>query len=385
MTQKQVVLEDQSGDHKYFTITPQLVHMLCTTPQELSLWNAVKIIAGDSGECWLSERDLAEFAMQDKKTVANSRNTLIEIGLLEGEKRRHEFPDGRITDNEVWHIRVPDLWEANLGFRQKISGDSLKTRIAIKRALDEERKKANREKRPPTRMTVGHVLNFIHDKRDLIPKKVLEIMTEGVGDYSPTLKNQEGGGITGNKEEPVEEDLKKEEPLKLEPSEVDVTDSDKSSSGLSLDEEQNGGEFQADPTRENVTYANLDWQGDEVPTRWTKYHPLWVAVSQNLLGTPKNLQGAERTLWLELQKRAAIEERFGDWLLWQAQNNCQDRTFNFFYRAVINETHFDMWKAGKFVVKDQYQGVTKGGSKDNRQLDDKTARLLKGDFDLNSL
>jgi hypothetical protein len=84
------------------------------------------MIAGDSGECYLSTEDLATLAMMSAGKVSQCRKRLIKHGLLEGEIRRDPgYPQ------PVWHLSIPDLWERNLEWRQDI-GDDLKKRIEFK-------------------------------------------------------------------------------------------------------------------------------------------------------------------------------------------------------------------------------------------------------------
>jgi hypothetical protein len=119
-------VSDESKDKAYFTITPQLVWALSKDPYDFTLWNVIKMIAGDSGECYLSTEDLATLAMMSTGKVSQCRKRLIERGLLEGEIRRDPgYPQ------PVWHLSIPDLWERNLKWRQDI-GDDLRKRIELK-------------------------------------------------------------------------------------------------------------------------------------------------------------------------------------------------------------------------------------------------------------
>lgn len=119
-------VSDESKDKAYFTITPQLVWALSKDPYDFTLWNVIKMIAGDSGECYLSTEDLATLAMMSAGKVSQCRKRLIKHGLLEGEIRRDPgYPQ------PVWHLSIPDLWERNLEWRQDI-GDDLKKRIEFK-------------------------------------------------------------------------------------------------------------------------------------------------------------------------------------------------------------------------------------------------------------
>lgn len=106
---KDNVVSDQSGDRKYFTVTPRLVWVLVDDPYEFTLWCVIKDIAGDAGECYLSTEDLATLAMMSAGKVKECRQKLLDKGLLSGMiKRDPGFPQ------PVWHMAVPNLWVRNV-------------------------------------------------------------------------------------------------------------------------------------------------------------------------------------------------------------------------------------------------------------------------------
>jgi hypothetical protein len=99
---------DASNDHIYFTVTPRLVWALCDDPDEYTFWCVVKDIAGEKGECILARDDLAALAMISAGRVSQCRDNLIQKKLLNGEFRRDPgYPQA------VWHLSIPDFWEAN--------------------------------------------------------------------------------------------------------------------------------------------------------------------------------------------------------------------------------------------------------------------------------
>jgi len=143
MADKQNKLTDQSSDRKYFIMTPQLVWALSRDPYDFTLWNVVKMVAGEHSECYLSTEQLAALAMMSMGKVSNCRKYLIACGLLEGEIRRDPgYPQ------PVWHLKVPNLWPANVAWRTGL-GDSLLARIEYKRTQKAKSKKSLHQVKPP--------------------------------------------------------------------------------------------------------------------------------------------------------------------------------------------------------------------------------------------
>lgn len=129
--------KDESKDHIYFTVTPRLVWALSEDPFDLALWEVVKDIAGENGACILAREDLAALAMMSEGQVSVSRDRLLERGLLEGElKRDPGYPQ------EVWHLSIPDIWEANVRWARMYP--TIKSRVEFKRS-QKRAKKAERE------------------------------------------------------------------------------------------------------------------------------------------------------------------------------------------------------------------------------------------------
>lgn len=132
MTEEMNSIKDESNDHSYFTIVPNLVKFKCRNPYDLALWIAVKERAGENGECFLGTRKLAAWALMSKSKAIECRSYLLKVGLLEGEKRLRsggDFP--------VWHLRIPDVWQENIekmgkgrflinqdAFREKLRSES---------------------------------------------------------------------------------------------------------------------------------------------------------------------------------------------------------------------------------------------------------------------
>jgi hypothetical protein len=127
--------EDKSNDRIYFIVTPRLVWALCEDPYEYTFWNVVKDIAGEKGECILSREDLAVLAMMSNGKASACRDSLIRKKLLIGDFRRDPgYPQ------PVWHLTVPDFWEANVRWARRY--------ITIKERVSFKREQARREPSP---------------------------------------------------------------------------------------------------------------------------------------------------------------------------------------------------------------------------------------------
>lgn len=117
--------KDESRDHIYYTITPRLVWALSEDPYDLALWMVVKDIAGENGTCILAREDLAALAMMSAGKCTESRDRLLARKLLNGElKRDPGYPQ------EVWHLSIPDFWEANVRWARMYP--TIRSRVAWK-------------------------------------------------------------------------------------------------------------------------------------------------------------------------------------------------------------------------------------------------------------
>lgn len=122
-------IADKSGDKKYFTIIPRMIQMTLT-PVQLAVWIAIKDIAGETGECYLSTGDIATLAGVSIGTVSKARKDLIDLGFLQGKLWRDpQYP------HPVWHITVPDLWAKNIEWAQK--HESIQSRLDYRKSVQQ--------------------------------------------------------------------------------------------------------------------------------------------------------------------------------------------------------------------------------------------------------
>ena len=102
-------VKDESNDRKYFIITPRIVKAYSRNPYDLALWDTIKDIAGEGGECYLNTEQLAILSGMSMGKASDSRKHWLEIGFLKGEVRKDPgYPQ------PVWHLTVPDLWQRNI-------------------------------------------------------------------------------------------------------------------------------------------------------------------------------------------------------------------------------------------------------------------------------
>jgi hypothetical protein len=126
-TNEQIRVKDESNDHKYFTITPRIVKAYARNPHDLALWETIKDIAGESGECYLNTEQLAILGGMSTGQVSNSRKYWLKIGFLKGETRKDPG-----YSQSVWHLSVPDLWQKNIEWCEK--HPKIEDRIAFRKA-----------------------------------------------------------------------------------------------------------------------------------------------------------------------------------------------------------------------------------------------------------
>jgi hypothetical protein len=122
-----VRVKDESNDKKYFIITPRIVKAYSRNSHDFALWDTIKDIAGESGECYLNTEQLAILSGISTGQVSNSRKYWIKIGFLKGEVRKDPG-----YSQAVWHLSIPDLWAKNIQWCEKHL--KITDRIAFRKA-----------------------------------------------------------------------------------------------------------------------------------------------------------------------------------------------------------------------------------------------------------
>ena len=126
MTDKEPRMAFTAQDRTYRTETPHIIDHLARSPQDSRLWGVVKMIAGDSGECFLNTEELASLCKMGVAKVSDSRAFWLAIGGLTGQLRT----DPGFTQ-AVWHLSIPNLWPLNIAWRTRQEHVALRDRLAL--------------------------------------------------------------------------------------------------------------------------------------------------------------------------------------------------------------------------------------------------------------
>lgn len=180
----EVRVKDQSNDKRYFTITPRIVKAYARTPHDLALWETVKDIAGEDGECYLNTEQLAILCGASAGQVSNSRKYWLKIGFLKGEIRKDPG-----YSQAVWHLTVPDIWKQNVEWCEK--HPKIEDRLAFRKAHKSLHtvKPSYSEGKPSPSETKKMLIKKNHKRGDLVDAYLIlgkpsesELETEAVLD-----------------------------------------------------------------------------------------------------------------------------------------------------------------------------------------------------------
>jgi len=121
-------ISEEKSDKAYFTQTPRLIWALSRDPYDYILWNVVKDVAGEEGECYLSTRTLAKMGMMSVGKVVDCRDYLISAGLL-----MWEMKTPRGCTQEVMHLKIVDIWQQSIEWSKEHK--SISDRLQFKEEL----------------------------------------------------------------------------------------------------------------------------------------------------------------------------------------------------------------------------------------------------------
>jgi len=110
---------EESSLHKYRTEIPNILFEINLTPQELLFYMQLKRIAGDKGGCWCSVPTLAKklgvkdrYIQKYKKSLSQPRKELNGLPLIRIEKRKDKDSKNNLPDI----ITIVDIWEINFKY-----------------------------------------------------------------------------------------------------------------------------------------------------------------------------------------------------------------------------------------------------------------------------
>lgn len=98
-------VKDQSSLHRYRTEIPNIIEDMDLSVHAFRLYVRFKRVAGDSGKCYYSTRELAEHCHMSVGAVSNAKQELLDKDLI-----RIERGDGT-RDRDI--ITIIDVWPAN--------------------------------------------------------------------------------------------------------------------------------------------------------------------------------------------------------------------------------------------------------------------------------
>ena len=157
--------EDNSQDAKYFTVTPRIVKYYSRSPYDFALWDTIREVAGEAGECYLSTDDLAILSGMSSGKVVECRNYWLSIGFLKGNLRKDPgYPQ------PVWHLSIPNLWTKNIKWAEQHL--SIKDRLEFKKSLHDMKPSPHEEGPSPheTKNIKKNIKKNIQKEEKIIPK-----------------------------------------------------------------------------------------------------------------------------------------------------------------------------------------------------------------------
>ena len=116
---------DESGDHKYFTIIPNYI-VNHSTVYEQAIYLYMKRVAGETGTCWSSAKQIGMKLGIARNTVAKYRDELVKRGWIEkvGQKKIGA------TNQIAPEYKIIDLWHLNSQHYQRKTKSSTGERLS---------------------------------------------------------------------------------------------------------------------------------------------------------------------------------------------------------------------------------------------------------------
>lgn len=188
-------IDNQSGDGKYFVMTPEIV-LAKADVFERSFWQTVKMICGDKGKCTAGLELLASLAKMSQGKASEVRQSCIDKGLLLG------GPMDKDKKTSPWKLVVPNFWKENIAWREEV-GDSLHDRAAAYSAFSDKNGSSslNEEQNSSSR---GEKNFSLSEEKDFEKKRSKNRKTKSLIKKDSSSLSEIKNIIT-NKEEPLKE------------------------------------------------------------------------------------------------------------------------------------------------------------------------------------
>lgn len=110
---KNIHVQDESGDRKYFTIIPNYI-LNHSTLWDREVYVQMKRITGENGTCWTSQKTLAKQCGMSINRLKKSIQYLIDHEWIKQIGKKDVVTKGGMQ--EVKEYRVLDLWKKNVDF-----------------------------------------------------------------------------------------------------------------------------------------------------------------------------------------------------------------------------------------------------------------------------
>jgi hypothetical protein len=105
------LIKQKESPRDNFTIVPNLLDVIGLSPIAFRLYVHIRRRAGESGKCWESAHNMANFCAMSTFAVHKAKKELAELGLISIENKK------RAGGGKDYHeITVQDIWQLNRAY-----------------------------------------------------------------------------------------------------------------------------------------------------------------------------------------------------------------------------------------------------------------------------
>jgi hypothetical protein len=116
-------IQDESSDHKYFSLIPHIIFEIGLSANQIALYMAIKRSAGEKSQCTRSSKNLANQAGLSKSVLYRTLPSLCEINsILKKPLIKHSSRLTHCGDRDTNLITIIDIWHENFEFIQRGGG-----------------------------------------------------------------------------------------------------------------------------------------------------------------------------------------------------------------------------------------------------------------------